>query len=112
MSTEETSQDSNKSVTKQAGEMVDDIASEIKHEVHSIRSAKKPVDPTQSDVVVRKHVTGISISFFLLIALFLLAALVGIALFTHHQKAAPPAQHLGSMHGVGSARLAQRIIAA
>ena len=82
--------EANKSVRQQTGEMVGEIAGEVKHEVHNIRYVKEPVDPTQSDVVVRRHVTGISISFFILIAIFLLAVIAGVAIYEHGHHAGPP----------------------
>jgi hypothetical protein len=71
------------SVKDQASEMVQDIQSEVTHEVKRIHAAKEPVDPSQSDHVVRRHVAGLSITFFIGIALFLLAAIAGIAIYTH-----------------------------
>jgi hypothetical protein len=71
-------------MTGQAKEMVKDIHSEVKHEVSRIHDAKEPVDASQSDHVVRRHVTGLSITFFVLIGLFLVAVIAGIAIFGHH----------------------------
>ena len=82
--------DANKSVRQKAGEMAGDIAGEVKHEAHNIRYVKEPVDSTQSDVVVRRHVTGISISFFVLIAIFLLAVIAGVAIYEHGHSAGRP----------------------
>ncbi len=67
-----------------------------------MRNANEPVDPTHTDTVVRRHVAGLSISFFLLIALFLLAAIVGIAIYAHHEKSGPEKsgtapQHIGAV---------------
>jgi len=74
------------SVTGQAKDMVADIKSEVSHEVHRIHSVKEPVDPSQSDHVVRRHAAGLSISFFVVIALFLVVVIAGIAIYTqtHH----------------------------
>jgi hypothetical protein len=72
------------SVKDQATDMVNDVKSEVKHEVRQIHAAKEPVDPSQSDHVVRRHVTGLSITFFVLIGLFLVAAIAAIAIFGHH----------------------------
>jgi hypothetical protein len=83
------------SVKTQAGAMVDDIGAEVKYEARHMRNASEPVDPTHTDRVVRRHVAGLSISFFVVIALFLLAAIVGIAIYAHHEKAAP--QHIGAV---------------
>src|ERR1700735_4048629 len=93
--------DANKSVRQQAGEMVGDIAGEVKHEAHNIRYVKEPVDPTQSDKVVQRHVTGISISFFILIAIFLLAVIAGVAIYEHGHSAGPP-RMIGTLVGSAS----------
>ena len=82
--------DAKKSVRQQTGEMVGDIAGEVKHEAYNIRYVKEPVDPTHTDVVVRRHVTGISISFFILIAIFLLAVIAGVAIYERGHHAGPP----------------------
>jgi hypothetical protein len=66
--------------------MVQDVKGEVAHEVHRIHTVKEPVDPTQNDHVVRRHVAGLSISFFIGIGLFLVAVIVGIAIYSqmHH----------------------------
>jgi hypothetical protein len=87
----------NQSVKTKAGAMVDDIGSEVKYEARHMRNANEPVDPTHTDTVVRRHVAGLSISFFLLIALFLLAAIVGIAIYAHHEKSGTAPQHIGAV---------------
>jgi hypothetical protein len=71
-------------VVGQAGGMVNDIKNEVKHEVSRIYATNEPVDPSQSDHVMRRHVSGLSITFFVLIGLFLVAAIAGIAMFGHH----------------------------
>jgi hypothetical protein len=73
-------------VKNQASSMVQDIKGEVVHEAKHISATKAPVDPTQSDHVVRRHVAGLSISFFVLIALFLVAVIASIAIYTqtHH----------------------------
>lgn len=78
--------DSSKSVKEQARAMVNDVAGEVGHEAHTIGATKRPVDETQSDHVVRRHIAGVSISFFILIALFLLAVIAGIAIYSHGHK--------------------------
>ena len=71
------------SVKDQATDMVQDIQGEVTHEAKRIYTEKNPVDPSQSDHVVRRHVAGLSITFFIAIALFLLIAIAGIAIYTH-----------------------------
>lgn len=88
--------DEHKSVKEQAAELADDIVSEVKHEVHNIRYTKEPVDATQSDVLVQRHVTGLAISLFVLIAVILLIAIGGIALYAHQHQAGP-ARHVGAL---------------
>jgi len=81
--------DDNQSVGQQAAEMYSEIGEEVKHEAHNMRATGEPAQLNQSDRLVRRHVTGISISFFILIALFLLAAIAGIALYQHGHRAGP-----------------------
>jgi len=78
--------DQHASVADKAKSMVRDVKSEVTHEVHRIHAVKEPVDPTQSDHVVRRHAPGLSISFFVAIGLFLLVVIAGIAIYTqaHH----------------------------
>jgi hypothetical protein len=80
----------NTSVTDQAKDMVTDIKSEVAHEIRHINAAKEPVDPSQSDHVVRRHVAGLSISFFVLILIFLVAVIAGIAIYEHGHHAGAP----------------------
>jgi hypothetical protein len=74
------------SVAGQASTMVRDVKGEVAHEIRRIHQEKEPVDPTQSDHVVRRHVAGLSISFFIAIALFLLVAIAGIVIYTHAHR--------------------------
>jgi hypothetical protein len=92
-----TAENSGRSMHTRAGAMADDIATEVKSEARDIRNSNQPVDPTHTDTVVRRHVAGLSISFFVLIALFLLAAIVGIALYAHHEKSGTVQQHIGAV---------------
>ena len=62
-------------------EQVADLFQDLEHEIE--REVAVPHDSSQSDVLVQKHVTGLAISFFVLIALFLVAAIAGIAIFMH-----------------------------
>jgi Fe2+ transport system protein B len=66
-----------------ANAMVQDVKAEVQHEAKHMYAEKEPVDPTQSDHVVRHHVTGLSITFFIAIALFLLAVIASVAIYTH-----------------------------
>jgi hypothetical protein len=70
-------------VTDKAKGMVRDVAGEVQHEASHISANKEPVDPTQSDHVVRRHVPGLSITFFVVIALFLVLVIVGFLIYTH-----------------------------
>jgi hypothetical protein len=62
----------------QAVELYEDFEYETKSEVHD------PLASTQGDLLVRKHINGLVITFFILIALALLAVIVGDAIYTHH----------------------------
>jgi hypothetical protein len=65
-------------VKDQAVEMYEDFEHEIEREAHS------PHDSSQSDALVRKHINGLIITFFILIALALLAVIVVGRIYTHH----------------------------
>jgi len=84
--------DTGRAIKQETGSMVNDIADEVQHEVHNIRYVKEPVDPTHTDQVVRRHVNGLVITFFVAIALFLAAAIAGIAIYQHGHRAAPTPQ--------------------
>ena len=74
------------SVKDQTKNLIQDVTSEVKHEVRRIHADKEPVDPSQSDQVVRRHVPGLSIWFFIAIALFLVVATAAILIYSqvHH----------------------------
>ncbi len=73
-------------VRSETKDLIQDVTSEVKHEVSRIQRGKEPVDPTHSDRLVRRHVAGLSIWFFIAIALFLIVAIAGIMVYTgtHH----------------------------
>jgi len=72
--------DSHATVSDQVVELYQDF----EHEVE--REAQNPPDSSQSDVLVRKHINGLAITFFILIALFIVAAIVGYAIYTHYRN--------------------------
>jgi hypothetical protein len=73
------------SVKHQVDELFHDISSELREEIHDIRTGEQPVEP-QADLIVRKHVTGLIILLFALTAFILLAAMAVIYLYgsLHH----------------------------
>jgi hypothetical protein len=73
-------------VKDQAAAMIQDVRGEVQHEISHIQASKEPVGPSQSDHVVRRHVAGLSITFFVVIALFLMIVIAGFAIYTytHH----------------------------
>jgi hypothetical protein len=68
-----------------------DLKSEVKSEVAEMKRTGDVVDPNHTDELVQKHVTGLSISLFVIIALVLLAAIGGIYWYSHanHQTDRP-----------------------
>jgi hypothetical protein len=68
----------------------------VRHEAHQINQNNEPVDPSHTDTVVRKHVAGLSISFFVAILIVLAAVIVGILVYTHthHHDSTPSAPGL------------------
>jgi hypothetical protein len=78
MPREASAADAHATVKNQMVEMYEDFEHEVEREVRS------PHDSSQSDVLVRKHMNGLVITFFILITLALLAAIVGYAIYTHY----------------------------
>jgi hypothetical protein len=70
--------DSHATVKDQVVELYEDFEHEVEREVHS------PHDSSQSDVLVRKHINGLVIFFFILIALSVLAAIGAFAIYSRH----------------------------
>jgi hypothetical protein len=64
-----------------AKDQVLDLFHDLEHEVE--REASPAHDSSQSDVLVKKHVTGLAVSFFVLISVFLVAVIVAITMYTH-----------------------------
>jgi hypothetical protein len=77
MPREASAADSHVTVKDQVIELYEDFEHEVEREVRS------PHDSSQSDVLVHKHINGLVITFFILIALSLLAAIVAYAMYTH-----------------------------
>lgn len=72
----------------QNAEEVDDnvleaVKSEMQHELAHMIDNKVPVDSTQSDVLVQKHVDGLFIVILSVVVAFLLVAIAGIYLYSH-----------------------------
>ena len=68
---------SNTGIREQVAELFHDVEHEVQREV------AEPHDLSQSDSLIRNHVTGISVSLFALIEIFLAAVIVGITLYSH-----------------------------
>jgi hypothetical protein len=78
MPTEPSAKDAHETMKDQVVEMYEDFEHEVELEAHS------PHDSSQSDKLVRKHINGLVIAFFILIALALLAVVVVGRINTHH----------------------------
>ncbi len=78
MPREDSAADPHSTVKDEIVEMYEDFEHEVEREAHS------PHDSSQSDVLVRKHINGLVITFFVLITLALLAAIVVYAIYTHY----------------------------
>jgi hypothetical protein len=63
-----------------------DLKNEVKNEVAEMQRTGDLVDPNHTDELVQKHVTGLSISLFVIIALVLLAAIGGIYWYSHANR--------------------------
>jgi hypothetical protein len=64
-------------VKDQVVELYEDFEHEVECEVHN------PLASTQGDLPVRKHINGLVITLFILIALALAAVIVGGVIYTH-----------------------------
>ena len=91
MAYEPTGKGPDTSVKEQVVGLGRDLKGEVKHEVRQMRATGSPADPNTTDELVQKHVTGLSISLFVIIALILLAAIGGIYWYSHanHQTQRP-----------------------
>ena len=67
------------SVREQASELFHDLSTELKQEILEIRSGERPIKQ-QADLIVRRHVMGIIILLFGLVALILLIGIAAISL--------------------------------
>jgi hypothetical protein len=70
------------SVRELANELFQDLSDELKQEILEIRSGEQPVEP-QADLIVRKHLMGIIVLLFGLVALILLVSIIVIDLYAH-----------------------------
>ena len=60
----------------QAGKLFHDLISELKEEIHDLRTGEQPVEP-QADLILRRHLMGLIVLLFAITAFILLAA-VGV----------------------------------
>lgn len=65
-------------------DLVQDVKNEVSHEAGHMRETGAPVNPSHSDQVVRRHVFGLSVSFFVGILVFLALILIGVLIFGRH----------------------------
>jgi hypothetical protein len=77
MPREAAEENSHATVKDQIVELYEDFEHEVEREVHS------PHDSSQSDVTERKHINGLVIAIYSFMVLFVLAAIVGYAIYTH-----------------------------
>jgi len=70
------------SLKQQGHELFHDLSTEIKDEIHEIRTGEQPVKP-QADVIVRKHLMGLVGILFGIVAVILLIAIAVISLYGH-----------------------------
>jgi hypothetical protein len=78
MPREASAADAHSTVKDQVVELYADFEHEVEREIHS------PHDSSRSDLLVRKHINGLAITFFILIALSILAAIAAYAIYTHY----------------------------
>jgi hypothetical protein len=74
----------NETVREQAEHLFEDLSSEVKLEFDEIRHREAPTHGGQADVFVRKHVMGLILILFGLVALILLIGIAFVAFSSHH----------------------------
>jgi hypothetical protein len=78
MPREASATDSDSTVKDQVVDLYKDFEHEVRREVHN------PLDSPQGDLLVRKHINGLAIAFFIVIALSLLAVIAVFAMNTRN----------------------------
>lgn len=71
-------------VREQAEHLLKDFSSEVKLELDEIRNHEAPTHGGQADIFVRKHVMGLVLILFGLVALILLIGIAFVAFSGHH----------------------------
>jgi len=79
----DTHPNTDESVPAQAADFYNDVTGEMKQEVQDFRGGGLAIENPNSDLVVRKHVLGLIIFLFALVAVGLLVAIGGIWIFGH-----------------------------
>jgi hypothetical protein len=78
MPKEASAADSHSTVKNQVVELYKDVEHEAKREAHT------PLASSEGDLLVRKHINGVAITFFIMTVLLVMAAIVGYAIYTHY----------------------------
>lgn len=73
-------------VREQAEHLFEDLSSEVKLEFDEIRNHEAPTHGSQADMFVRKHVMGLILILFGLVALILLIGIAFVAFSGHHGR--------------------------
>ena len=76
-------------VREQAEHLFQDLSSEMKIEIAEIRGGDTLARSTQADLFVRRHVMGLILILFGVVALILLIGIGAIAIHGHHPIHAP-----------------------
>ena len=71
-------------VREQAQHLLDDFTHEVKVEIDEIRHGDAPTQGSQADLFVRRHVMGLILILFGLVALILLIGIGFVAFYGHH----------------------------
>lgn len=71
-------------VREKADHLFSDFSNEIKVEIDEIRHGEAPAQDSQADLFVRKHVMGLILILFGLVALILLIGIAFVAFYGHH----------------------------
>lgn len=71
-------------IREQAQHLLDDFSHEVKTEIDEMRHGEVPAQGGEADLFVRRHVIGLILILFGLVALLLLVGIAFVAFYGHH----------------------------
>lgn len=82
--TDKSEMETHERLKHRASDLIHDVTDEMTYEATQIHATGAPCNPTHSDHVVRRHVFGLSVGFFVAIVAFLVLVIAGFLIFGRH----------------------------